>query len=185
MVQAAVLSNSDWVKLERNASVKYKLILALLRFTGARINEVLSLDVNDCYTINGRPKENIYYRRENRKAKIEALSVPVIDALLPYLTSYRPPDTGYLFPSDRSRTGHLSYSSVYEYLEKLVTKANLRHKNVKTHSGRRSLITNLARKGTDLKTISAISGHKSVQNIARYIDSDPDRCKRALESAYS
>lgn len=185
MGQAAVLTNSDWAKLEKNASEKYRLILALLRYTGARINEVLNLDVSDCYTIGPTPKEVIYYRRENRKGKIEALTIPVIDALLPYLTSYKPPSTGYLFPSPRDASRHLTYSSVYEYLERLVIKANLKHKHVKTHSGRRTLITNLSRQGTDFKTIAAISGHKSIQNLVRYVDTDPSRCKRALENAYS
>lgn len=55
---------------------------------------------------------------------------------------------------------------------------NLYHDAGKTgcssHSGRRSMITNLANSGTDLNSIRVLAGHESVQTTQRYIDTNPD-----------
>ncbi|WP_013322679.1 tyrosine-type recombinase/integrase [Gloeothece verrucosa] len=184
--QAASLSNSDWAKLEKHCqSDLHKFIWALLRFTGARVNEVLNLKVSDVYDNNGKPFDYILYRKETRKGKDKNHSVPVTNALHSYLAAYKPPTDGYLFPSDRTSSGHLSYEAVRDYLMKCATSAGLSHKAVKTHSGRRSLITNLISNGVDLRTVQAITGHSSIQNVIRYADSNPHRCKLALEGAYS
>ncbi|AKE62607.1 hypothetical protein MYAER_0243 [Microcystis aeruginosa NIES-2549] len=43
----------------------------------------------------------------------------------------------------------------------------------------------MSRRGTDLKTIQAVSGHASIANLQRYIELDPDRTKNALEKIFS
>jgi integrase/recombinase XerD len=69
---------------------------------------------------------------------------------------------------------------VLKYLKLKAAQAGLL--GVSTHSGRRSLITHLARSGTDIRTIQEITGHRSLANLQRYIETDPDRVRNALEN---
>ena len=54
-----------------------------------------------------------------------------------------------------------------------------------SHSGRRTFITNTARKistvGGSLKDIQALAGHSSLQTTQRYIDENKDAKKRVVD----
>lgn len=183
--QAEILTPSDWARLEKNCdSIVHRTLWAVLRFTGARVSEALQLKVTDVYDFNGEVKDSILYRKETRKGKDKNLTIPVSADLRYYLERYHVPPTGYMFPSSRSKSGHLTYEAVVKYLNLILERAGIT-KHITSHSFRRSLITHLARKGTDVRTIQMISGHASIQNLQLYIDTDPNRIKSALEGAFS
>lgn len=184
--QASVLSKREWADLDRVSNDTHRTIWALTRFTAARIGEVLQLRVKDVYADPVRRVllDQICYRRETRKGKDKNHTVPICEELARYLRAYPAPvdRDSYLFPNGHG--GHLSYEGARAYLTRAAEKAGLGNKRVVTHSGRRSCITELARKGTDIKTIQAISGHASIANVGRYIESDPARTKKALEGIF-
>ena len=185
--QAATLTRQEWKKLECHANQKHCLIWALLRFTAARINEALQLRVRDVYhdPIRRIPLDSIVYRKETRKGKDKHHCVPVCSELRTYLKNY-PVSVNlddYLFPGSDGQP--LSYEAVLKYLQRTAVKAQLDDKRITTHSGRRSAITQLAQQGTDLRTIQAISGHASIANLQRYIDTDPQRTRLALEGIFA
>lgn len=186
--QASVLSNKDWQKLEFVCDSDHnRIIWALLRYTGARINEVLLLRFDDVY--EDYEKRFIYdaitYRKENRKGKDKHHVVPVCSSLKLLLRGYvQPIKSEWMFPSPLDPTKPISYEAVLRYLKRKAVEAGLGNLRITTHSGRRSCITELARQGTDIKTIQAVSGHSSLANLARYIDTDPERTKNALEGIF-
>ncbi|TRV12824.1 MAG: site-specific integrase, partial [Microcystis wesenbergii Mw_MB_S_20031200_S109] len=119
-----------------------------------------------------------------RKGKDKNHTVPICSELRTRLKDYFPslnPDD-YLF---QGLNGRLSYEAALIYLKKSAIKVGLDDKKIVTHCGRRSCITELARSGTDISTIQAVSGHASLQSLQRYIENDPDRSKRALENIFS
>jgi integrase/recombinase XerD len=184
--QASALEKKDWAALDKVANTTHRTIWALTRFTAARIGEVLQLRAKDVYSDVSRrePLDQICYRRETRKGKDKNHTVPVCDELAKYLRAYPAPSdpNSYLFGNGHG--GHLTYEAARAYLTRAAEKSGLGNKRVVTHSGRRSCITALARQGTDLKTIQAISGHVSIANVARYIETDPSRTKKALEGIF-
>ena len=162
--QASVLSQLEWKKLESVANQKHRLLWAVLRFTAARINEALELRIRDVYKDATRriPHDEIAFRRETRKGKDKNHTVPICAELRLRLKDYSPgsnPDD-YLFPGIN---GRLSYEAALRYLKKSAEKVGLDDKRIVTHCGRRSCITEMARNGTDIKTIQAVSGHASIQ----------------------
>lgn len=184
--QASVLSQSDWRKLESVANQKHRLLWSILRFTAARINEALELRIKDVYKDATKkiPLDEIVFRQETRKGKDKNHTVPICTELRLKLKDYTPsinPD-GYLFPGI---DGRLSYEAALNYLKKSAEKVGLDDKKIVTHCGRRSCITELARRGTDLRTIQAVSGHASLANLQRYIEVDPERTKNALEAIFA
>lgn len=184
--QASVLSQSDWKKLESVANQKHRLLWAILRFTAARINEALELRIKDVYKDPDRrvPNDEIAFRRETRKGKDRNHTVPICTELKLKLRDYSPSSNldDYLFPGIN---GRLSYEAALTYLKTSAAKVGLDDKKIVTHCGRRSCITELARNGTDLRTIQAVSGHASIANLQRYIETDPDRTKNALETIFA
>jgi integrase/recombinase XerD len=110
--------------------------------------------------------------------------VPVCTELKLKLRDYNPSSNldDYLFPGIN---GRLSYEGALTYLKTSAAKVGLDDKKIVTHCGRRSCITALARCGTDLRTIQNVSGHASLSNLQRYIETDPDRTKNALERIFN
>lgn len=186
--QASVLSQKEWSKLESVCdSNTHRVIWALLRYTGARINEVLCLRFCDVYA--DYEKRSIYdaitYRKETRKGQDKNHTVPVCSQLKLLLRGYvQPVQSEWMFPSPIDFNKPISYEAVLRYLHRKAHLAGLGNLRVTTHSGRRSCITELARAGTDIKTIQAVSGHASLANLARYIETDPERTKNALEGIF-
>jgi len=180
------LSNSEWKKLESVANQKHRLLWAVLRFTAARINEALELRVMDVYKDSNRkiPLDEVVFRQETRKGKDKNHTVPICSELRLKLKDYTPSSNpeDYLFPGI---DGRLSYEAALVYLKRSAQKVGLDDKKIVTHCGRRSCITELARRGTDLRTIQAVSGHASLSNLQRYIETDPARTKSALEGIFA
>lgn len=186
--QASVLSNKEWAKLESVCDSNHmRVIWGILRYTGARIGEVIRLRFNDVYEDyeNRKTYDFIVYRKENRKGKDKHHTVPICNQLKMLLRGYvQPVKSDWMFPSPLNPDKHISYEGVLAHLKRKAIEAGLGNLRITTHSGRRSCITELARNGTDLKTIQAVSGHASLANLARYIETDPERTKNALEGIF-
>lgn len=184
--QASILSEADWKKLESVANQKHRMLWAILRFTAARINEALELRIKDVYkdAVRKIPLDEVVFRQENRKGKDKHHTVPICSELRVRLKDYTPSTNpeDYLFPGI---DGRLSYEGALVYLKKSARKVGLDDKKIVTHCGRRSCITELSRRGTDLRTIQSVSGHASIANLQRYIELDPDRTKNALEKIFN
>ena len=50
-----------------------------------------------------------------------------------------------------------------------------------SHSGRRTLITNLAAKGVSVRVLAEIAGHSSISTTQRYIDVNDEQMRAAVE----
>ncbi|GBF79705.1 tyrosine-type recombinase/integrase [Aphanothece sacrum] len=183
--QVKVLDTKQWSKLEKNClSQVHQTMWAIMRFTGCRSCEVRFLKVENVYSdpVKGIVRPEIFFPASIRKGKKQSLSVPVNSTLLSYLELYQPPTDGYLFPSPRNPEQPISYEAVYKYLKVTAEKAGLSHEKIGTHSGRRSLITNLAKQGVHPRVIQTISGHQSLSSLQRYIEVSDAQKVNALES---
>ncbi|MDJ0730763.1 MAG: site-specific integrase [Crocosphaera sp.] len=171
--QVKVLNARQWAQLEKvGQSVKHQTIWALLRFTGCRSCEARQLMVDNVYLDpeNRILREAVYFPKQIRKGKKRSLSVFISDKLEWYLQRYQPPQTGYLFPSPRNPEKPISYEAIYKYMKNAVSAAGLGHLKIATHSGRRSLVTNLYEQGIPLPTIQGITGHMTLQNLKPYVE---------------
>lgn len=178
--QCSVLTNKQWAKLEATANNLHKTIWAIMRFTSARIGEVRKLRVEHVYK-GGQVLEVIYFPRGIRKGKIEACERPINSSLKSYLERYPAPADGWLFPSPRNPDKPISYEAVLKYLQAKQIEAGLGHLKIGTHSGRRTCLTNLANQGVNTSVIQKVSGHRSLQNLQRYIEVSPEVVSNALE----
>ncbi len=186
--QAEILSDSDWERLYGSLTQSsHRLIISILRYTGERVGAVIALKVEDCYAnpFDSIPKETITFRSITRKASPDGTrqtrQVKIPRALKSELSSYQPLMYGWLFPSPRNPTKHISRQNCDDWLRRTCKKLNWQHRGISLHSGRRTAISRMSNAGIPVPAIQRITGHKSVAAVQRYIDVDPNLVDRALE----
>lgn len=178
----AKLWNSRVIKNMRRGlrSPQQRLIFEISLFTGERIGAIVQLRVNDVYDGNGRVLETMTFSATSRKATKHGLAatrqVAVHPELKQHLSSYTPPDNGYLFPSD-SRLGHVTRRAVDKYWRSVLN--DYGYVGYSTHSSRRWVINQLRSKGIEIVTIAEAMG-MSVNTVRHYLDNDENACKNAI-----
>jgi integrase/recombinase XerD len=183
--QAEIFSNTDYSKLyDAINNSTHLLILSLLRYTGERVGAVVQLGVMDVYRnpFISEPRQTILYKAYTRKQAggvvADTHEVPVSRALHNELARYKPPKYGYLFPSPRDESRHVTTSNCDKWFRRGLRKAGLNRRGFSLHSPRRTLATRLSEEGVPLQTIRSITGHKTLSSLQRYIDVE-DRSKKA------
>ncbi len=131
----------------------------------------MSLDVSHVYQDVPRrlPRETIVYFASNRKDK-KTREVHTHWALKLVLAAYNPPEKGLLFPSLYGNEEHLSRQAMDKAFRIALDKAGLRNMGFSLYSARRGFVTRLKEQGLDIKAIQALTGHKSVSSLVRYIE---------------
>jgi len=162
------------------------LIWDIAIFTGERWGAILALKVADCYDATGSVREFITFKWHTRKQsagkKAETRQVYCHPILRLNLQDYSQPKDGFLFPSPSSPDKQISFQSADYALREALKKLRLENMGISTHSTRRTFITNLANKGFNLHDIKALTGHKDMESLMRYIDSNPDTQKSLVMS---
>lgn len=151
------------------------LLIKLLYTTGIRINEALSLKLNDIDINNGTIR--ILYGKNNNSR-----IVPVSDSLLVYLKKYIHKivnNNDYLF-SDNG-TKHFAIETVYEWYRKVLILSNIHHggrgKGPRLHDLRHTFAVHSLRKaiksGTDINNflplLCTYLGHKRLSATEKYL----------------
>lgn len=182
--QAAILTELDKTKLRNSfESDKYRLLFEIACYTGERWGAIVQLQVLDVYDSFDRPRKEITFRRETRKADTKGRQftrqIPVHPNLERTLLNYPIPQSMWLFPGNPP-SAHITFHTAQKALKKAIAKAKLSGKGISTHSTRRTFITELARSGVGIDVIQAMTGHRSVDSLRRYIQDDPARIRSAL-----
>jgi integrase/recombinase XerD len=138
-------------------------------YTAARINEACTLLFGDVIGING-VRDKVVIRSVNTKGKRDTREVDVHPQLKEFLLEYQQERGNlrnpYLFPG-RSNIGHLQKGSADVILRKVCQR--LRIEGVSTHSFRRTALTAMSDAGIPLRHIQAISGHRTLSALERYL----------------
>lgn len=142
--------------------------------TSMRRSEILSIQL-----------ENIDLQRRVifiPQAKAGAREQPITKNLAEYLADYlktAEPGQAWRFPSCRSKCGHIKW---VEYAFREVVKAAcLDPKQVVRHTLRHTAITHLVQAGVNLPTVQRISGHKTLQMVARYSHQNGEHIQSAMD----
>lgn len=156
-----VISEEEVSKLiSVTENIKHKCIISLLYSGGLRMNELLSLKLED---IDSKRMVIHIKNSKGNKDRITLLSEKVLLLLRRYYVEYKPGI--YLFEgglnkkySDTSVRRIVANASKNAKLKKLITPHVLRH----------SFATHLLERGTDLRYIQILLGHNSSKTTERY-----------------
>ena len=145
------------------ANLKQKTMVTLMYSAGIRISEVCNLHCKDIQS----DKMKIYIRSsKGRCDRFAILSPKALHLLRKYWVAYKPKT--YLFPKQRGKdlpidTFYLS-RHIHAHEERLGWQ-----KRFTCHSFRHAFATHLYEDGTDLLTIKALLGHKSLHSTTIYV----------------
>ena len=161
-------TGSDIEKLRMNCkSIRDRAILEILRSTGCRISEIMGLrrdqvKLNELQcTVHGKGNKD-------RIAYIDSVAAMCIKQ---YLESRDDP-LPYLFVGQK---GKLTESGVRYMLHNLQEKSGVTH--VHPHKFRRTLATELARRGMPIQEVARVLGHEKIDTTMRYVILNDDDVK--------
>ncbi|MDJ0634047.1 MAG: site-specific integrase [Xenococcaceae cyanobacterium MO_188.B29] len=155
-------------------------MFAICLYTACRINECVTLRTTDVYYRQGIVRPEIVFRKGNTKGKLATRCIPVIEDLRLMLLNYYPsPRTWFYFPGP-GQTGHICPDSASRVLRKACNKVGIQ--GVSTHSFRRTALTLMSDEGIPLRIIQEISGHKSLQELQKYLEVKPEQVRGAVSS---
>ncbi|MBM4200271.1 MAG: site-specific integrase, partial [Gammaproteobacteria bacterium] len=116
------------------------------------------------------------------QAKAGAREQPITTNPLPLLRSLiASADEGqtWLFPATMSASGHVM--NIEKPFRRVVVAAGLDPRQVVRHTLRHTAITHLVQAGVDLPTVQRISGHKTMQMVARYSHQNGEHIREAMD----
>ena len=162
-----------------NAGARDAAIIALMYSCGLRREEVVTLDLADYGTEDGR----LVVRGKGNKERVAWLTGGAARAMADWLT-VRGRDPGALFVAV-NKSGRMSSQknmtpkTIYSMLAKRATEAGV--KSFSPHDMRRTFVSDLLDAGADITTVSHMAGHASVTTTSRY-DRRPEEAKRKAAS---
>ena len=166
---------------ETPVNVRDRALLEMLYGTGARISEIISLNVDDVSSA----QEVIRLRGKGDKERIVPVGSHARQALDAYLVRARPAlskgKTPALFLNTRG--GALSRQSAWTVLKTAAQRAQL-GKSISPHTLRHSFATHLLEGGADVRTVQELLGHSSVTTTQIYTHVTADSLREVWRTAH-
>ena len=154
------------IRLTKPVDYRNKAILEVMYATGARISEVINLEVNQI------DFEECIIRvvGKGKKERIIPLDDVTIEALDNYINNYRPfliknETCNYVFLNKNGEK--ISRQMIFKILKNLANKAGI-IKEISPHTLRHSFASNLLNNGADLRVIQELLGHENLETTEIY-----------------
>lgn len=169
----------DYLSKTRH-SVRDTAIYLMTMRAGLRIGEVASIEMDDLLNTDGTLKEVVILRRKitkGSKTRTAYLSHPELrQSLERYIKSRPSRKTKTVFVSQKG--GSFSPNSLAQLMLRHYNRSGL--EGCSSHSGRRSMLSNLLKKGVDIVAVSKVAGHSSIATTQRYIHHDQEELLKAV-----
>jgi len=164
-------------------SLRDRALLELLYSTGARISEVVGLDIDDLDRVAGQ----VLLRGKGSKERVVPVGSFALTAVDAYLVRSRPELAGHgtgtpaLFLNSLGR--RLSRQSGWAVLRLAAERAGVRG-DISPHTLRHSFATHLLAGGADVRVVQELLGHASVTTTQIYTQVSPDLLREVYAAAH-
>lgn len=169
---------------ERRNGLRNQTILLLSVRAGLRAKEIASLRWSMLLNADGEVSDSIHLTNEAAKGSSGRV-IPLNKTLKQFLIEHRsqsaPDPHAHVIQTERSR--RTSAQAVVNLFQRWYR--DLGFVGCSSHSGRRTFITNAAKKistvGGSLRDVQFLAGHSSLQTTQRYIEGDSDATRRVVD----
>lgn len=174
----------DSISVESPAGLRDRAMLEFLYSTGARISEVVGLDVDDLHFADDAV---VRLFGKGSKERVVPVGSYAQRAVSDYLVRARPglaakgKGTPALFLNQRG--GRLSRQSVWLLLSKAAERAGVQGE-ISPHTLRHSFATHLLEGGADVRVVQELLGHASVTTTQIYTKVSVDSLREAYQLAH-
>ena len=167
--QKETFSQTDLVKMQDACkSIRDRAIVAFLSSTGCRVGELVSLD-RDALKFNQDGAECVVHGKGNKERKVYLSAVAAM--LVRRYLAERKDDHPALFVNrymERFQT-----NGIRDFLTRLEEASGVHH--IHPHKFRRTLATEMSRKGMPIQEVAKILGHDNLETTMEYVQlSDED-----------
>ena len=160
-------------------------LLEVLYATGMRVSELVGLPLG-AYV---RDEHHLLIMGKGGRERIVPLNDYAMDALDRW-KAFRENDlphnrkSKWLFPSNKSRLGHLTRDAFFKELKKLALTVGLNPDKVSPHVFRHSFASHLVAHDADLRSVQQMLGHSDITTTQIYTHILPDRLKKIVEKSH-
>jgi site-specific recombinase XerD len=144
------------------SNLKQRTLLSTLYATGLRVSEATHLKVTD---IDSQRMTLRVEQGKGQKDRYVMLSRQLLENLRAYWKAFRP--EGWLFPGETIGRP-ITRDAVGQTCQRACRLSGLK-KPVTPHSLRHAFAVHLLERGTDIRTIQLLLGHRSLSTTARYL----------------
>lgn len=174
--QAKILSGAEIEQLFTDGlqTARDRALFGIALYCGCRISEALSVKIGDAS--NGV----LTLRKSNTKGQLGTRQIHIHPKLQALLDAYEPKTkwgNDHLFPGRHGR-GKLTRQAADQILNEACDCIGL--EGVSTHSFRRTALTKMSDAGIPLRVIQEISGHRSLNELQRYLEVKPAQKEAAI-----
>jgi integrase/recombinase XerD len=168
-------------------ALRDRALLEMLYGAGARISEVVGLDVDDVDLGGGDSGGTVLLRGKGSKERIVPFGSFATEALSAYLTRARPElvaagkGTPAMFLN--ARGGRLSRQSAWTVIVRCAERAGVTAE-VSPHTMRHSFATHLLEGGADIRVVQELLGHASVTTTEIYTKVTIDSLREVYAAAH-
>lgn len=153
-----------WLFIRSFSNLKHKAILALMYSAGLRVGEICALRYEDI----SRSSMRIHVcHSKARSDRYAILSRNALDILTQYWFQAGKP-MGFLFPNRKDPDRPMASYTVNQFIVAKEAELGWEHR-FSCHTFRHAFGTHLYENGTDLLTIKALLGHKSLHSTTIYV----------------
>lgn len=191
--QAKVLSDAQIKRVLNHLQANTRnpernVVMFMLSLHSLRSKEIANLTIDMVTDADGKVADSIHLQDKATKGKsgrVIPMRQSLKDALTVYLSTKHSGKSEYVVETERSRK--FSANAVAVFFKRLYLSLGMT--DASSHSGRRTFITNCARKislaGGSLRDVQLLAGHRSLSTTQTYIDYDTEAQKKVLEKAFS
>lgn len=157
----AVLSLDEVQRIIKHIkNIKHRAIISTIYSGGLRISELINLRITD---IDSKRMQIRVSDSKGKKDRITLLSANILELLREYYIEYKPKLWLFEGPDNKQ----YSKSSIQEIFKRAKNKARIK-KHATVHTLRHSFATHLLERGTDLRYIQELLGHRSPNTTQIY-----------------
>jgi integrase/recombinase XerD len=164
----------------RRHAARDRAIVAVSFMAGLRAKEIAALTIDNVRGDDGKIREEFVLSKEQTKGR-KARRIFLSDKLRRELAIYMKgallrSGCNALFQSQKGKA--FSANTMCQLFLNIYSSAGI--DGASSHSGRRSLLTNLASKGVGVRVLAEIAGHSSITITQRYLDANDEQIRGAI-----
>jgi integrase/recombinase XerD len=178
----------DGIERDTPVGLRDAVLLELLYGTGARISEVVDLDVDDLTRVLREPDAALRLVGKGDKERLVPLGSFAREAVEAWLVRGRPAWAGRTVHATpalllNSRGGRLSRQSAWAIVQDRARRAGITT-SISPHSLRHSFATHLLDGGADIRVVQELLGHSSVTTTQIYTEVTAQKLREVFLSAH-
>ena len=199
MSQAKILTQSEFRKVllhiaKKKHHARNKAIVYCSFFGCMRVGEIASLTIKDVLNDDGSIKEEVYLKpcqTKGSRGRTVYFPKKLQDEISDYLSVrfglkdkdlkvlHYTDTSKALFHSQKNTQRGFTANTMCQFFTKLYSDCSIN--GASSHSGRRTMATRLCERGTNLRLVMEVLGHKNLSTTQKYLSVNVNMLKQAIE----